>query len=268
MTDPADTSSSDEAEHTLTIDQLSATSGVPSRTIRYYQTKGVLPHPSRRSRASSYGREHVERLRLIGELRARGLRLDAIRDVVRQYSRGSDSIQDWLGLGDRLRTTWVDQGQEVLGADQLLERLGESAPEVIVDLEEAGLVTPVPERPDTYVVVAPALLEISRRLREAGIDLATTLGAERIARKRLGKLADEMVEHFSERAGKGFTTSNSPADLARASDALRVLGLETMHILFTQEMQRAMVEFVERGGGVAPEVPRVRHRSSRTRRSS
>ena len=85
-------------------------------------------------------------------------------------------------------------------------------------------------------------------------------------RRRLSKLADEMVEHFSERAGKGFAASNTPADLARASDALRVLGVDAVQLVFTQEMQRALLEFVERGGGVAPEVPKTRHRSSRARR--
>lgn len=268
MTSSVDTTDPDDVEHTLTIDQLSAASGVPSRTIRYYQTKGVLPHPSRRSRSSSYGPEHLERLRLIGELQDRGLRLDAIRDVVRQYQEGGDSIQDWLGLGDRLRTTWADQRPELLTRDELLERLGQPSHSAIADLEQAGLISPAPDHADTFLVTAPALLEINRRLGDAGIDLPTALGAERIVRRRLSKLADEMVDHFSERAGKGFASSNTPPDLARASDALRVLGLEAVQLVFTQEMQRAMLEFVERGGGVAPEVPKARHRSSRTRRSS
>lgn len=253
----------------LTIDQLAATSGVPSRTIRYYQTKGVLPHPSRRSRSSSYGPEHVERLRLIGELQDRGLRLDAIRDVVRQFEEGGDSIQDWLGLGDRLRTSWSDQSPELLTRQALLERLGQTGVEgssAVADLEEAGLISRAPDHPDTFVVTAPGLLEINRRLADAGIDLPTALGAERIVRRRLSKLADEMVKHFSERAGRGFAASNTPADLARASDALRVLGVEAVQLVFTQEMQRALLDFVEHGGGVAPEVPRAaRHRSSRSR---
>ncbi len=266
MTSSVDTTDPEDIEDSLTIDQLSAASGVPSRTIRYYQTKGVLPHPSRRSRSSSYGPEHVERLRLIGELQDRGLRLDAIRDVVRQFSEGGDSIQGWLGLGDRLRTTWADQEPELLTRDELLERLGRPARTAIADLERAGMITPAADHPDTYIVTAPALLEINRRLGDAGIDLPTALGAERIVRRRLSKLADEMVDHFSERAGKGFAASNTPGDLARASDALRVLGLEAVQLMFTQEMQRALSQFVKRGGGVAPEIPKARHRSSRTRR--
>jgi DNA-binding transcriptional MerR regulator len=265
-TDEDDGTDPDDGDRAMTIDELSAATGIPSRTIRYYQTKGVLPHPSRRSRSSSYGPQHVERLRLIVELQDRGLRLDAIRDVVRQFEEGGDSIQDWLGLGDRLRTTWADQGPELLTRAELLERLGQPGHSAISDLEHAGLISPAVDHLDTYVVTAPALLEINRRLGDAGIDLPTALGAERIVRRRLSKLADEMVEHFSERAGKGFAASNTPADLARASDALRDLGVDAVQLVFTQEMQRALLEFVERGGGVAPEVPKPRHRTSRTRR--
>ena len=266
MTSPTpDPAEPDDAEPTLTIDELAATTGVPSRTIRYYQTKGVLPHPSRRSRSSSYGPSHVERLRLIGELQARGLRLDAIRDVVRQFERGGDSIQDWLGLGDRLRTTWLEHRPELLTGNEILRRLGQIGPPSLADLERAGLISRAADHPDSYLVAAPALLEINRQLGDAGGDLPTALGAERIVRRRLSKLADEMVEHFSERAGKGFASTNTPADLARASDALRVLGPEAVQLMFTQEMQRALLDFVERGGGVAPEVPRARHRSTRTR---
>ncbi len=39
----------------FTIDELSARSGIPSRTIRYYQSEGALPPPERRGRVARYG---------------------------------------------------------------------------------------------------------------------------------------------------------------------------------------------------------------------
>ena len=39
----------------LTIDELAAQSRVPSRTIRYYQSKGVLPPPEIKGRVAYYG---------------------------------------------------------------------------------------------------------------------------------------------------------------------------------------------------------------------
>jgi DNA-binding transcriptional MerR regulator len=94
------------AQPTFTIDQLAATTGVPSRTIRLYQTKGVLPRPPRPGRVSLYGAEHVDRLRLIGELQDRGLQLCAIRELV-THCDGDVTVREWLGLGDRLRQPLV-----------------------------------------------------------------------------------------------------------------------------------------------------------------
>ena len=51
-----------------TIDELSAHTGVPSRTIRFYQSSGALQKPAKRGRIAYYGPEHVERLALIGQL--------------------------------------------------------------------------------------------------------------------------------------------------------------------------------------------------------
>ena len=54
----------------LTIDELAHATGVSSRNIRYYQTRGLLPPPAVEGRLGYYDRRHVERLRLIQELQA------------------------------------------------------------------------------------------------------------------------------------------------------------------------------------------------------
>ena len=50
---------------TLDINSLSRAADVPVRTIRYYLAEGLLPSPNGRGPASSYSREHLDRLRLI-----------------------------------------------------------------------------------------------------------------------------------------------------------------------------------------------------------
>src|SRR3954454_22701178 len=85
-----------------TIDQLAAKTGVPSRTIRFYQAKGVLPPPIRRGRVAFYDDTHAERLRVVSELQDKGLRLRAIRELILTPEADSDSIQQWLGLGRRM----------------------------------------------------------------------------------------------------------------------------------------------------------------------
>lgn len=66
-------------EETYDIQKLVQESGVPRRTIYFYVQQGILPPPEGAGLASSYGREHLLRLKMIPILRAQGLRLDDIR---------------------------------------------------------------------------------------------------------------------------------------------------------------------------------------------
>src|SRR5215472_18165825 len=52
-----------------TIDELAHISGVPSRTIRFYNTQGMLPPPTMRGRVAYYAEEHLLVLNIIKELR-------------------------------------------------------------------------------------------------------------------------------------------------------------------------------------------------------
>ena len=66
------------------IDELAASTGVSTRTIRYYQARALLPKPEREGRVAYYEQAHAERLKMIEELKSRGLTLRAIKDLVRQ----------------------------------------------------------------------------------------------------------------------------------------------------------------------------------------
>ena len=63
-------------KNALTIGQLAKTTGVPTRTIRYYEQVGVLPPPPRTpARYRQYDQRAVERLLFIRRARALGLPL-------------------------------------------------------------------------------------------------------------------------------------------------------------------------------------------------
>ena len=79
----------------MTIDELAAQTRVPSRTIRFYQSKGVLPPPGIKGRVAYYGPSHIERLGLIAKLQDRGLRIDAIRALVARIDRGELDVGEW-----------------------------------------------------------------------------------------------------------------------------------------------------------------------------
>ncbi|HEY6794911.1 MAG TPA: MerR family transcriptional regulator [Kineosporiaceae bacterium] len=62
----------------LTLDDLSAATGMTARNVRAYQTKGLIPPPVRQGRRSMYGLEHLRRLQAIERARARGASLSLI----------------------------------------------------------------------------------------------------------------------------------------------------------------------------------------------
>ncbi|MCU0267986.1 MAG: MerR family transcriptional regulator [Acidimicrobiales bacterium] len=240
-------------EPAYTIDELAARSGVPSRTIRFYQSKGTLPPPVRRGRVAYYGHDHLDRLRIIGELQDRGLQLDAIRDALRQVTEGGDSLQQWLGVSDRLQAPWSDDRPVVLSEEELLERLGPlgDRPGILGELQRQGTVTRQGNsRPAMFVVPSPALLDLSTRLDAAGLDAETAFEAGEVMRTRLAKMADELVRFFADRAGHGFGRSGEPDEIAAAFEALRPAGMQAVQVIFAQEMERSLRQYVESGGPI------------------
>jgi len=101
-TDPERQSAS-AAEEQLSLAELVEQSGLPGRTIRWYQSEGLLPKPAKQGREAVYGPEHVERLRLIADLRDRGLTLVAIRDLLRTNGRRAPWPSGWGSMPRSLR---------------------------------------------------------------------------------------------------------------------------------------------------------------------
>src|SRR6266404_9477985 len=62
----------------LTFAELATKAGLPGRTIRFYIAKGLLPGPVKAGRGATYGKEHLETLRLIKSSQARGLTLSEV----------------------------------------------------------------------------------------------------------------------------------------------------------------------------------------------
>jgi DNA-binding transcriptional MerR regulator len=64
---------------TLSMQELSAQSGVTARTLRHWIHEGVLPQPMGRGRAARYGTHHVLRAQATQALRRAGNSLSAAR---------------------------------------------------------------------------------------------------------------------------------------------------------------------------------------------
>jgi DNA-binding transcriptional MerR regulator len=237
-----------ESEAGYTIDELAAKTGVPSRTIRFYQSKGVLPAPTIKGRVAQYGESHAERLALIAQLQDRGLRIDAIRDVLVRVDKGELDVGEWLGLSAQLRAPWADDAARTVTEEQLYELAGTKRPGLVADLVRAGLVE---RHGDVLLVRSPALLRVAMRLARAGVDLKTAQRAEELLRRYLGRAASELAEHFVDRGVR-----DDDVEPTAAFEALRDAGPEAVRIVFAQEMEKVLRELV--ASGRATRLPRKR----------
>jgi DNA-binding transcriptional MerR regulator len=241
----SDSESPDSGEYT--IDQLAAKTGVPSRTIRFYQAKGVLAPPKRRGRVAFYDDSHAERLKVVSELQDRGLRLRAIKDFILTPDASSESVQQWLGIGQRIDSSLGDDPQ--LLSEEELELLLEDAPPGTIQLlkrhdaikPQGGGLKP------RYLVESPALLKIAVRLGQAGITFDVTLRFYEILRRHMSRAADELVEHALKHLGKGFARSSRPEDVAEAVQFLEPDSTagEATHLIFARELRRAIAEHLK-----------------------
>ena len=85
------------AAERMTVDELARRTGLPSSTVRLYQTKGLLPPPRREGRVGVYGGAHLARLRLISRLRESGFSLAGIRQLLETWQAGR-TLDDLLGV--------------------------------------------------------------------------------------------------------------------------------------------------------------------------
>lgn len=64
------------------LDELAREADVTQRTIRYYIAEGLLPPPDSAGRHARYSQDHLNRLHLIGQLKAAYLPLKEIRSRI------------------------------------------------------------------------------------------------------------------------------------------------------------------------------------------
>ena len=91
-----------DVQQLLRIDDLAHLSGVPSRTIRFYNTQGLLPAPLMRGRVAYYSQEHVLILGIILELKERQNQpLEVIKQLLEIRAQQGD-VQMNLALKQRM----------------------------------------------------------------------------------------------------------------------------------------------------------------------
>src|SRR5262245_46579494 len=85
----------------MTIGELSAKSGLPASTIRYWERIGVLSKPVRVGGQRRYSPEAVHWVAVLRLAQACGFRLDEMRRLLHGFGSGVTASRRWQELGRR-----------------------------------------------------------------------------------------------------------------------------------------------------------------------
>lgn len=192
-----------DVQQLLRIDDLAHLSGVPSRTIRFYNTQGLLPAPSMHGRVAYYNQEHLLVLKLIKEFKEQqNLPLEVIKQLLEIRAQHGD-VQMNLALKQRLQRPLTSNGQEVqLSKEELAQQTGVPA-EQIDELAGQGLLFPLKVQGKAAFTGDDALLlQLYQRLGQLGLPLALPalirFQLRQLTRSEMAAFEQHLLPHWRE----------------------------------------------------------------------
>jgi DNA-binding transcriptional MerR regulator len=226
----------------MTIDELARRSGVTTRNIRAYQTRGLLPPPQVAGRVGYYDAGHLARLQYVASLQERGFSLAAIQCLLEAWEQGR-GLTDVLGFEEALTAPWSDEKPERVSVARLLELFPEAAgdPDLVTRAVELGLLVPAG---DEFDAPSPRLLRVGAELVAAGVPLAAALEEyERLAADAT-RIAERFVALFESNVWEPFVAAGLPPDrLSAITEALQRVR-PTAGMAVEAALARAMEEAV------------------------
>jgi DNA-binding transcriptional MerR regulator len=156
-----------------TIDELAHLSGLPSRTIRFYNTQGLLPAPVMQGRVAYYDDKHLLVLNIIKQLKEQQhLPLETIGQMLEIRASQGEVMMN-LALKQRLLRPLSAGGQDIRLSREGLMKQTAAKPEYIDELTRQGLLFPVQvDNEETYSGDDVLLIELYERLDYLGLPIA------------------------------------------------------------------------------------------------
>jgi DNA-binding transcriptional MerR regulator len=220
------------------VGDLATAAGVSVDTIRFYQTGGLLPLPGRSGRKAVYCEEHLDRLRLIRSMAAKGLSLKAIRLLLERdpgAAEGAATRSDTALLAALEEET---DGGTYTG-DQLAQALGVPT-SLIRSAEQAGLAEGL-ESADGGSRYSDGDLAAARgaiRLLGFGFPLASLLALAVRHDRAIRKTCDSAIDLFDDHVRK--KKERSEEDGEEVAAAFREL-LPVVTAIVAHHFQRVLV---------------------------
>jgi len=178
----------------MTVEALSARTGVSVRNIRAYQTAGLMPPPRLKGRLGLYDIEHQGKLELIRDLRQQGFRLEAIKGMLEKTPEGAWS--EYSLISELFSTTFftVEAPKRKAIKEMAAHWHTTATPEQKERLARNGLYRPIGD--DEFEMLSPALERIGIQLADLGVPLDTVLDLQDSLIKHTRAIAKSYVEEL------------------------------------------------------------------------
>jgi DNA-binding transcriptional MerR regulator len=173
------------------VEELAGRAGTSVDTVRFYQTRGLLPQPEREGRVVFYSDEHVERLVRIRELKDKGFTLKSIKGL----------LSGEIDAADEALLAMVDSPRDPadgpsLTLEQLAQRTGISE-SLLQALEREGLIMHKEREGTAYYTEADAeMVSQGLALLGAGLPLSELLVLAREHDHAMREVAERAVDVF------------------------------------------------------------------------
>lgn len=164
------------------------------RTIRWYQSEGLLPPPRRVGRVAMYDAEHLARLEAIRDLQAHGLTLTAIRRLLERAP--GNAAPTALAFVKTAVAQSVGDNAEIVTAAEMAARLGlpDGTPADPAIVAELGIAQEMPD--GRWRITAPAAFEASAGLARLGVPMDARIRLSRLFVEHTRVMAEGVVAMF------------------------------------------------------------------------
>ena len=220
------------------VDQLAELAGMSVDLIRSYQSRGLLPAPVREGRVAWYDRRHLDRLRRIRDLKAKGWSMRSIAETLNRAGPGLQATVDAATDGD----------EEQFGMDELAERIG-VPPAVLRSFVASGVLRPRHSTSgrDDFTQADVHAMRALLSLIGTGVPMEEFMAVANVQLSAVEQVAEGTFELFLRYLREPLLARNLPAraEAERMAGGLRLL-LQSVGTLVTYNFQRTILEVAQR----------------------
>ena len=229
----------------FTIDELVRTANTTVRNVRAYQDRGLLAPPEKRGRVGFYSEDHLSRLKLIGQMLARGYTLNNIQEMLDAIDKGYD-LRQLLGLTHAITSPWTDEIPKNFNPVHLATMFGTNLSRgALAKTIELGLLEPDGLR---YRAPSPKILHAGAEMASAGVPLIELLELIASLRSHLESFCDQAVSLFVkelDQYGENLPPKEELPRLVELIWKIRPLAMTAIESEVSRALQQSASKFMD-----------------------